>query len=380
MYLAAGRNDGLVLVWKRYVPSEAVELAEKAKSTPNLSKNTDLPNIHVTEYYEKDVNRSLGYLDYEYPKPNASISLVDTSYLFHPEPVRIFKGHNFAITDLSWSKGGLLLSSSLDSTVKLWHVESENCFCTFQHSDCVSSIQFHPYDDGVFVSGSLDGRIRLWDIRHKQILFWNQISKDSITAVSFSRNGTSIIAGTLTGNCVFYDASLKYNTQIAMSQKSSKPHKVTGIEVMPGTSAVEEKILVTTTDSKLRLVNLRDKSLYRTYKGLELKNSRASASFSSDGEYIIVCTDDRQVSIWDTLAHDSNQQYSGMLSAVIHRQFDAAKQSGQERFVASNYNTTWALFAPWKQLASGNDPHTELSGTVVIVSDDHGHIYVYRTS
>jgi WD40 repeat protein len=328
-----------------------------------------MPEIQVTQFFKE---KSLGYLDFEYPSKTQ-----DPSALFEQEPVRIFKSHTFAITDISWSRGDFLISSSLDSTVKLWHVDHDACLCTFQHSDCVSSLEFHPFDNNIFISGCLDGRVRLWDIVEKKILYWNDVPRDSVTAVSFNRDGSTIIAGTLSGNCVFYDSTLKYNTQIAMSQKSSKQHKVTGIQVMPGTSAVEEKILVTTTDSKLRVFNLRDKSLYRTYKGIELKNNRAAASFSHDGEYIIVSTDDKYVSIWDTLPQDTNQQYSGVLSAVIHRQFDAARQSGQERFTASNHNTTWALFAPWKQLDSSG-PHTELSGTVILVSDDHGHIYIYK--
>jgi WD40 repeat protein len=368
-FLAAGRNDGVVLVWKRY-QKEMVEL------TPRLSVPIagSIPNIQITDFGD-GMSKSLGYLDYEYPASNdASLS---ESQLFQNQPFRIFKAHNFAITDLSWSSGDFLISSSLDSTVRLWHVDHSECLCTFQHSDCVASVEFHPFDNGIFISGSLDGRIRMWDLIEKKILHWNDVPRDAITAVSFNRDGSIIIAGTLAGNCVFYDSFLKYNTQIAMSQKYSKQHKVTGIQVMPATSAVEEKILVTTTDSKLRLVNLRDKSLYRTYKGIELRNNRAAATFSSDGEYIIVSTDDKYVSIWDTLPEDANQQYSGVLSAVIHRQIDAARQSGQERFIASNHNITWATFAPWKHL-DGTSPHTELSGTAILVSDDHGHIYIYK--
>ena len=37
-----------------------------------------------------------------------------------------------------------LLSSSMDKTVKLWHISRKECLCCFQHSEFVTSIAFHP--------------------------------------------------------------------------------------------------------------------------------------------------------------------------------------------------------------------------------------------
>lgn len=38
----------------------------------------------------------------------------------------------------------LLLSSSMDMTVRLWHVCLDDCLCTFQHHDFVTVIAFNP--------------------------------------------------------------------------------------------------------------------------------------------------------------------------------------------------------------------------------------------
>lgn len=105
--------------------------------------------------------------------------------VFASKPVREFKGHEADVLDLSWSKvrllplsavclcrahapmpaqNNFLLSSSMDKTVRLWHVSRNECLCAFQHLDFVTSIAFHPKDDRFFLSGSLDCKLRLWNV------------------------------------------------------------------------------------------------------------------------------------------------------------------------------------------------------------------------
>lgn len=82
--------------------------------------------------------------------------------VFLSEPIREYRGHTSDVLDLSWSKGNFLASSSMDKTVRLWHVSRPECLCTFGHLDFVTGVAFHPKDDRFFLSGSLDGKLRLW--------------------------------------------------------------------------------------------------------------------------------------------------------------------------------------------------------------------------
>lgn len=90
---------------------------------------------------------------------------------FHPRPFCVYSGHTSDLLDVSWSKNYFILSSSMDKTVRLWHISRGECLCCFQHIDFVTAIVFHPRDDRYFLSGSLDGKLRLWNIPDKKVSF-----------------------------------------------------------------------------------------------------------------------------------------------------------------------------------------------------------------
>ena len=84
-------------------------------------------------------------------------------------PFVTYTGHTSDLLDISWSKNYFILTSSMDKTVRLWHISRKECLCVFQHIDCVTALAFNPKNDQFFISGSLDGKIRLWNIPDKKV-------------------------------------------------------------------------------------------------------------------------------------------------------------------------------------------------------------------
>lgn len=255
---------------------------------------------------------------------------------FKKSPFVAYHGHTSDVLDLSWSKNFFLLSSSMDKTVRLWHISRNECLCCFQHVDFVTAICFHPRDDRYFLSGSLDGKIRLWNIPEKKVALWNEIDGSGtslITAANFCQDGKLAVVGTYDGRCIFYDTErLKYHTQVTVRSsrgKNARGRKISGIEPMPN----EPKVLITSNDSRIRLYDLKDHSLYCKYKGLQNESSQIRASFSHDGKLVLCGSEDKFVHIWRT----------------NHEVPNARKDRNEyyESFSAHDAVVTAAIFAPF---------------------------------
>lgn len=237
----------------------------------------------------------------------------------------------------------------MDKTVRLWHISRNDCLCAFKHNDFVTSIQFHPRDDRFFLAGSLDCKIRLWSIPDKSVAYWNQ-APDMITAVAFTPDGKTAIAGCLSGLCLFYETEgMKYNTQLQVKSahgKNSKGSKITGIQTthMPVDDPNGDvKVIVTSNDSRIRWYNLRSQSLEMKFKGNQNASGQIHARLNDDARYIICGSEDKKVFIWSAGSVDA----------------DRRDKNPVEYFEAHSSSTTAAVIAPTKTrqlLSNAEDP------------------------
>lgn len=244
-------------------------------------------------------------------KSLSSDNIIASEHVFALEekPLCSFRGHLDDVLDLSWSKSQYLLSSSMDKTVRLWHMSSITCLKIFSHSDYVTCIQFNPVDDRYFISGSLDEKIRMWSIPDRRVVDWNDLH-EMITAACYTPDGKGALVGSHKGSCHLYDTSdhkLHQKTQIDLQNKKKKSNhkKITGFQFVPGSNF---EVLITSADSRVRVVD--GVELVHKLKGFRNTSSQISASSTTNGKYIICASEDSHVYLWKHIPDSQSNRRS----------------------------------------------------------------------
>nr|XP_043622898.1 WD repeat-containing protein 44-like [Erigeron canadensis] len=297
-YLATAGEDKLIHIWE---VQECDVMAMRSGDDPSSAGATPVhpmammaspdgrpPLPESTPEKKKKGKKKKGIPDY--------VQVPETVFGLSETPFCTLNGHSDDVLDLSWSRSRLLLSSSMDKTVRLWDIETKNCLKVFSHSDYVTCIQFNPADDDYFISGSLDSKVRIWNIPDRQVVDWIDLH-EMITAVGYSNDGKVSVVGSHKGICRFYntaDCKLEFKDQVELkTKKKPQPKKITGFQFSTWNPS---QVLVTSADSRVRILD--GTKVVQKYKGYKNNNSQFLADFSRDEKYIISASEDSQVYIW----------------------------------------------------------------------------------
>eukprot|EP00499_Haloplacidia_sp_CaronLabIsolate_P000230 CAMPEP_0196797354 /NCGR_PEP_ID=MMETSP1104-20130614/38599_1 /TAXON_ID=33652 /ORGANISM="Cafeteria sp., Strain Caron Lab Isolate" /LENGTH=849 /DNA_ID=CAMNT_0042167759 /DNA_START=1 /DNA_END=2550 /DNA_ORIENTATION=- len=297
------------------------------------------------------------------------------AWVVNPTPCRTYKGHTHHVVDLAWSPTNFLLSASADKTVRLWHVSRSDCLCLFQHPDVVAGVDFHPSKDGFFLSGSFDKKLRLWNIPDGRVAQWCH-TPEMVSAVAFDPQGRLAVAGLLNGLCVLYQTDrLSYYTQVECRNRHGRlrdGRKVTGISFLP----TAKQMLVTTNDSRARLINTDDFTTQCKFKGVVNRHMQIRATPSEDGKRIISGSDDNRVCVWRT-EHD---MYLPAMNPKTASRFRRDKNSSFESFRPHDAGdtVTVALFAPENTIRRVRAPTSERR-FLIVTSSNKGDIKFFES-
>jgi len=425
-FFATGGVDGVLQIWDVSPPPDD-------RTVPTSPDDDEIweGKTSVSDESEESVHA---------PPPttaNSSLPAKGTEIkILASEPRQRFTVHEKDVVDVSWSHTNFLLSASLDHTVRLWHPTKSACLKQFNHTDVVTAVSFHPSDDRYFVSGSFDKKVRIWSIPEGCVKHWDS-TPHVITAVEYQPDGELIVVGLFDGKVNFYNVDgrvgLEYHTQInCKNGRSTVGEKVTGFtflsklsdDKVEGFVDIKEKeieraksrspqltrnisvskffkkittggkkkrrsykVLITTNDSRVRLVGLNDFRIVRKYVGVENSSLQIKAHISESGEFIACGSDARTCTIWNTATKRDPLRFN---VTDFHRYDKVRTYKTFEVTKADPNAVTNTIFVPSKSMRrsiqnSGlfpslsvqqSFPH-DLSSAAIITCDYEGTIRVF---
>jgi WD40 repeat protein len=126
----------------------------------------------------------------------------------HLERTRVFNGHDNTVYDAVFSSdASLLLTASVDGTVRAWDMSTGGCRILSGHDRGAFSVAISP-DDEIVLTGAGDGTLRAWFLRSNVCRVLKSPHHDSIImSIAFSSDGR-MFASSKRGNvCVWQTAT-----------------------------------------------------------------------------------------------------------------------------------------------------------------------------
>ncbi|KAK7358482.1 hypothetical protein VNO77_00410 [Canavalia gladiata] len=298
-YLASGGEDGIVRVWKVVEDERSSELDILDNDQSNIYFKIN--NFSCVAPLDVDKEKLIKTEKLKRSSNSTCVIIPPKTFRISEKPLHEFQGHSGDILDLAWSQRGFLLSSSVDKTVRLWHVGTNRCLRVFSHNNYVTCVNFNPVNDNFFISGSIDGKVRIWEVVHCRVSDYIDI-REIVTAVCFRPDGKGTIVGTMAGNCRFYeiiDNHLQLDAQLSLrGKKKTSGKRITGFQFSPSDPS---QLLAVSADSHVCILSGVD-VIYK-FKGLR-SAGQMHASFTTDGKHIVSVSEDSNVCVWNYTGQD----------------------------------------------------------------------------
>ena len=216
------------------------------------------------------------------------------------ELLMTMKGHHDDLNAVILSPNNLLVASAAnDNLIKIWSLNNGECICTLQgHNEHVKCITMDGYDSNMLLSGSLDHTMRLWDIRSGVCLEqWD--TGTSLNAVAMTEYVEHHCAPGMSGRIIGAGESgvIKvyrrgYGDRIEHELEGHK-ESCTALSV-----SLNGSLLASASDDKTaRLWNLGTGDCLTVLSGH--KYHVRAVSISWDGTFCFTGSDDKTVKVWD---------------------------------------------------------------------------------
>ena len=128
---------------------------------------------------------------------------------------KVFEGHNKQVMQIVFNPkdNNTFASASLDTTLKVWQLESSTPICTLNgHNEGVNCVDYYHGDDKTYlISGDNDGLVKIWDYVTQKCVRTLEGHSENITCVAFHTELPFILSGSQDGKETKYAKQIQIN-------------------------------------------------------------------------------------------------------------------------------------------------------------------------
>ncbi len=316
--IGTGVAAALALMVGSYYFLRPTAPASKAQEYPVSipSKNTALGNITLTNTLtgHSDVVWSVATSpDNQTLVSSSGDSTIKLWNLRSGELLRTLSGHSDQVLSVALSPDGqTLVSSSWDSTIKIWNLRTGELLDTVsRYSNEVWSLAISP-DGRTLASGSGD-TIKIWNLRTRKPRRTLSGHSDTVWSVAISSDGQTLASGSK-------DSTIKiWNLRTGELLHTLIGHsgRIRSVAISPDGQTLASG----SWDSTIKLWNLRTGELQHTLSGHSAYVN--SVALSPDGQILASGSDDYKIKLWNLRTGELLGTVSGHSNNVNSVAFDA---------------------------------------------------------
>ncbi|MBW0555592.1 hypothetical protein O181_095307 [Austropuccinia psidii MF-1] len=227
------------------------------------------------------------------------------------------------INDLTWSPDSrYLVSGSDDRLIHIWSLSQTTPLRKLiGHSHCVYCVKINPVGT-VLVSGSFDETIKVWDFIGGKLLRTLPGHSEVVSCLDFTRDGSLIVSGSFDGLIRMWDTtSGQCLKTLVVAQETNAP--VSFVSFTPNS----HYLLTCTLDSTVRLWDYKTKqgTVVKSYTGHSNTKfsipARVISIPSTDqfpgGEFMLMGSEDGKLLIWDLQSRECISKISSHQDSII---------------------------------------------------------------
>ncbi len=197
--------------------------------------------------------------------------------------------HHQGVTSVAVSPDGRhAVSGSLDTTLRLWDIETGKCLRLFDgHWLGITSVAITP-DARFVVSASEDAALRLWDLASAQCLRVYEGHEQEVTTVTMSSYGRFILSGSKDGTVRLWNPSTTECVQVFTGHRRG----VTAVTMTP-----DRRIVISASDD--RTIRFWERATGKCLRVLKGHKHRVTAVLvTPDGRFLLSASADQTLRLW----------------------------------------------------------------------------------